>query len=228
MIDPAAPTDATIGIDPAARVHPSADLEDGVSVGSGTAIWQRAQVRTGARIGADCIVGRDAFIDSGVVVGDRSKIQNGALIYNGVTLADGVFIGPGAILTNDRYPRAITADGDLARGADWDLSPIRIEHGASIGAGAVVVAGCDVGAFATVGAGAVVTKPVPGHALVAGNPARRIGWVCACGARLMDGNGDPAPAEIERYASNPQLSCERCGRRYRYEADEDTLREVAR
>jgi Serine acetyltransferase len=92
----------------------------------------------------------------------------------------------------------------------------------------VVVAGCDVGTFATVGAGAIVTKPVPGHALVAGNPARRIGWVCACGARLMDGNGDPAPAAIERYASNPQLGCERCGRRYRYEADEDTLREVAR
>ena len=70
--------------------------------------------------------------------------------------------------------------------------------------------------------------PGPGHALVAGNPARRIGWVCACGARLLDGNGNPAPAEIERYATNPELSCERCHRRYRYEADEDTLREVAR
>jgi acetyltransferase-like isoleucine patch superfamily enzyme len=222
VIDPVA------GIDPAARIHPSADLEDGVTVGAGSAIWQRAQVRAGARIGADCIVGRDVFIDSEVEIGDRTKIQNGALIYNGVTIADGVFIGPGAILTNDRYPRAITADGELARASDWELSPIRVEHGATIGAGAIVVAGSDVGRFATVGAGAIVTRPVPGHALVAGNPAKRIGWVCACGARLMDGHGDPAPAEIERYAANPELNCERCGRRYRYEADEDTLREVAR
>jgi UDP-2-acetamido-3-amino-2,3-dideoxy-glucuronate N-acetyltransferase len=222
VIEPAA------GIDPTARIHPAADLEDGVSVGSGSAVWQRAQIRSGARIGRDCIVGRDVFIDTDVEIGDRTKIQNGALIYHGVTVADAVFIGPGAILTNDRYPRAITADGDLARGDDWELLPIRIEHGASIGAGAVVVAGCDVGPFATVGAGAIVTRTVPGHALVAGNPARRIGWVCACGARLNDGHGDPAPAEIERYASNPELSCERCGRRYRYEADEDTLREVAR
>jgi UDP-2-acetamido-3-amino-2,3-dideoxy-glucuronate N-acetyltransferase len=222
VIEPAA------GIDPTARIHPAADLEDGVSIGAGSAVWQRAQIRSGARIGGDCIIGRDVFIDTDVEIGDRTKIQNGALIYHGVTVADAVFIGPGAILTNDRYPRAITADGDLARGDDWELLPIRIEHGASIGAGAVVVAGCDVGLFATVGAGAIVTRTVPGHALVAGNPARRIGWVCACGARLNDGHGDPAPAEIERYASNPELSCERCGRRYRYEADEDTLREVAR
>jgi acetyltransferase-like isoleucine patch superfamily enzyme len=222
VIDPAA------GVDPAARVHESVDLEDGVAVGPRTTIWQRAQVRSGAQIGADCIVGRDVFIDGGVTIGDRTKIQNAALIYNGVEIADGVFIGPGAILTNDRYPRAITADGELARADDWELLPIRIEHGASIGAGAIVVAGCDVGAFATVGAGAVVTRTVPGHALVAGSPARRIGWVCACGARLMDGRGAPAPAVIERYASNPELSCERCGRRYRYEPDEDTLREVAR
>jgi UDP-2-acetamido-3-amino-2,3-dideoxy-glucuronate N-acetyltransferase len=222
MIEPAA------GIDPSARVHPSSDVEDGVTIGPGTAIWQRAQIRSGARIGAECIVGRDVFIDSGVEIGDRTKIQNGALIYHGVTVADAVFIGPGAILTNDRYPRAVTADGELARADDWELSPIRIAHGASIGAGAVVVAGSDVGPYATVGAGGVVTRTVPGHALVAGNPAKRIGWVCACGARLNDGHGDPAPAEIERYAANPELSCERCGRRYRYEADEDTLREVGR
>jgi UDP-2-acetamido-3-amino-2,3-dideoxy-glucuronate N-acetyltransferase len=222
VIDPAA------GIHPAAHVHASADVEGGVSIGPRTAIWQRAQIRSGARIGADCIVGRDVFIDSGVAIGDRTKIQNAALIYHGVTIADGVFIGPGAILTNDRYPRAITAEGELARADDWELSPITVAHGASIGAGAIVVAGCDVGPFATVGAGAVVTRSVPGHALVAGSPARRIGWVCACGSRLMDGHGDPAPAEIGRYASDPELKCERCGRRFRYEADEDTLREVAR
>ena len=132
------------------------------------------------------MIGRDVFIDEGVSLGDRVKVQNGALVYHGVTVEDGVFIGPGAILTNDRYPRAITATGSLARDADWTVSPIAIKHGASIGAGAVVVAGCDVGRFAMVGAGAVVTHEVPDHALVAGNPARRIGWVCACGQRLID------------------------------------------
>lgn len=213
-------------IDPAARVHPSADLEDDVTVGAGSAIWQRAQVRRGASIGAECVIGRDVFIDVDVSIGDRTKIQNGALVYHGVTVEDGVFIGPGAILTNDRYPRAITPEGEPAGADDWEVSPIRLAHGCSIGAGAVVVAGSDVGRFATVGAGAVVTRPVPAHALVAGSPARRIGWVCACGDRLLDAGGHPAPARIERYATDPELSCERCSRRYRYEAEGDTLAEV--
>ncbi len=213
-------------IDPAARVHASAELEAGVSVGAGSSIWQRAQVRTGARIGTECVIGRDAFIDQGVEIGDRVKIQNGALVYNGVTVADGVFIGPGVILTNDRYPRAITAEGELARADDWEVTPIRLEHGSSIGAGAIVVAGCDVGPFAMVGAGAVVTRTVPGHALVAGSPAKRIGWVCACGDRLIDSEGHPAPAEIGRYTTDPELTCARCGRHYAYERAGDTLREA--
>ena len=139
----------------------SADIEAGVSVGAGTSIWYRAQVRNGAQVGADCVIGRDAFIDEQVVIGDRVKIQNAALVYHGVTVEDGVFIGPNAILTNDRFPRAITADGRLARAEDWTVSPIRLRTGASIGAGAVVVAGNDVGRFATVGAGAVVTRTCP-------------------------------------------------------------------
>ncbi len=212
-------------IDPSARVHASADLEADVTVGSGTSIWHRAQVRTGARIGSQCIVGRDVFIDEGVRIGDRVKIQNAALVYHGVTVEDGVFIGPNAILTNDRFPRAITPTGELARADDWVVSPITLRAGCSIGAGAVVVAGVDVGRFATVGAGAVVTRTVPDHALVAGNPARRLGWVCACGARLLDGNGAPAPAEPERYAHDPALHCPRCGRTYVFSTDAQTLRE---
>jgi acetyltransferase-like isoleucine patch superfamily enzyme len=213
-------------IDAAARVHPSAELEEGVEVGAGSAIWQRAQVRAGARIGAECVIGRDVFIDKDVVIGDRVKIQNLALVYYGVTVADGVFIGPGAILTNDRYPRAITAEGQLAGADDWQVTPIRLEHGSSIGAGAIVVAGCDVGQFAMVGAGAVVTRTVPGHALVAGSPAKRIGWVCACGDRLLDADGHPAPAEIGRYTTDPELTCARCGRRYAYDRTGDTLNEA--
>jgi len=212
-------------IDPTARVHGTADLEDDVSVGSGTSIWHRAQVRTGARIGRDCVIGRDVFIDEGVSVGDRVKIQNGALVYHGVTVSDGVFIGPGAILTNDRHPRAMTSTGDLARAADWTVSPILLGAGSSIGAGAIVIAGSDVGPFAMVGAGAVVTHHVPAHALAAGNPARVIGWVCACGHRLQDSTGHPAPATRERYALDPELTCPVCGRHYRFTGDEGVLQE---
>jgi acetyltransferase-like isoleucine patch superfamily enzyme len=212
-------------IHPSARVHPTADLEADVEVGERTSIWHRAQVRTGARMGAECVVGRDVFIDEGVSIGDRVKIQNGALVYHGVNVEDGVFIGPGAILTNDRYPRAITSTGDLVRADDWTVSPITIRHGSSIGAGAVIVAGIDVGRFATVGAGAVVTRDVPAHALVAGNPARRIGWVCACGQRLVDSDGNPAPAEPPHYARDTTLHCPGCGRIYTYVPDAETLAE---
>jgi acetyltransferase-like isoleucine patch superfamily enzyme len=150
------------------------------------------------------------FIDEAVTLGDRVKVQNGALVYHGVTVEDGVFIGPGAILTNDRRPRSLNADGGLARAADWTVSPIRISVGASIGAGAVVVAGRDVGPYAMVGAGAVVTHDVPAHALVVGNPARQIGWVCICGERLVQTAADGSGA----------FACSACGRRYdRPEAD---------
>lgn len=196
-------------IDPSARVHPTADLEANVTVGPRTSIWHRAQVRIGARIGADCVIGRDAFIDERVVLGDKVKVQNAALIYHGVTVEDGVFVGPNAILTNDRFPRAITTSGALARADDWEVSPITLRTGASIGAGAVVVAGRDVGRFATVGAGAVVTRDVPDHALVAGNPARLLGWVCACGHRLADTSGHPVPGDH----SGP-ATCPSCGLRY--------------
>ncbi len=212
-------------IDPSARVHPTADLEAEVSVGAGTSIWHRAQVRVGARIGRDCIIGRDAFIDEGVTLGDRVKIQNGALVYHGVTVANAVFIGPGAILTNDRNPRATTPTGDLARAKDWAVSPIHLGEGSSIGAGAVVVAGCDVGPFAMVGAGAVVTHNVPAHALVVGNPARVLGWACVCGQRLHDSTGHAAPATRDRYSIDPELVCPLCGRRYRFTADDGSLQE---
>jgi acetyltransferase-like isoleucine patch superfamily enzyme len=212
-------------IDPSARVHATADLEPNVSVGRGTSIWHRVQLRTGASIGDECIVGRDAFIDEGVVIGNRVKIQNAALIYHGVSVEDGVFIGPGAILTNDRYPRAITSSGDLAKGGDWEVSPITLREGCSIGAGAVVVAGVEVGRFAMVGAGAVVTRSVTNHSLVAGSPAKRIGWVCACGERLVDTNGDPVPASPERYAAHTELICGGCRRTYTYVPDTESLEE---
>lgn len=209
-------------IDPTARIHPSADLEAGVSVGPRSSVWHNAVLRAGASIGAECIVGRDAFIDEGVRLGDRVKVQNAALVYHGVTVGNGVFIGPNAILTNDRYPRAITPTGELARGDDWTVSPIELGDGCSIGAGAVVVAGTRIGRFATVGAGAVVTRDVPDYALVAGNPARRLGWVCACGARLVDEAGTNAPSSPDDGAG---LGCPSCGRTFLYISERGTLEE---
>ena len=201
-------------IDPTARIHPTADLEANVTVGARSSIWHHAQVRIGATIGAECIIGRDVFIDEGVTLGNRVKVQNLALVYHGVTVEDGVFIGPNAILTNDRYPRAITADGELARADDWVVSPIVLRAGSSIGAGAVVVAGTEVGRFATVGAGSVVTRNVPDHALVAGSPARRLGWVCGCGQRLVDAAGAQVKANFEGAAT-----CPRCPSTYAISGD---------
>lgn len=212
-------------IDPSARVHPTADIEADVTVGPGTSIWHRTQVRVGARIGAQCVVGGSVFIDEGVSIGDRVKIQSAALVYHGVTVEDGVFIGPNAILTNDRFPRAITSTGEIAGAEDWTVSPITLREGCSIGAGAVIVAGVDVGRFATVGAGAVVTRTVPSHALVVGNPARRLGWVCACGRRLTDAStGAPALADPGPEA---ELFCSACDRHYVYVPDAETLEERA-
>ena len=157
-------------------------------------MWHGAQVRERAVVGDDCTVGKDAYVDADVRVGDRVKIQNGVLLYRGVTVESGVFLGPGAIVTNDRLPRAITPQGGLAGASDWSVTPTRLSYGCSIGAGAIVVAGSDVGRFAMVGAGAVVTRPVADHALVAGNPARPLGWVCTGGARLVSADGRPVPS----------------------------------
>lgn len=169
-----------------AFIHPDAEVSPGVRIGARTRVWDRARVRERAVIGSDCIIGRGAYLDEGVQIGDRVKIQNNALVYHGVHVGSGVFIGPAAILTNDRFPRSITATGELSTSQDWEVSDSFLEEGCSIGAGAVVIAGSTVGAFATVGAGAVVTRDVPGHCLVVGNPARALGWVCRCGQRLID------------------------------------------
>jgi acetyltransferase-like isoleucine patch superfamily enzyme len=190
-------------------IHPSADVSPDAQIGARTKIWNRAQVREGAVIGDDCIIGKDVYVDFGVRIGDRVKIQNGSLVYHGVTIETGVFVGPGAIFTNDRFPRSVTPEGELAGADDWVVSPISLRYGCSIGAGAVVVAGNDVGRFATVGAGAIVTRSVPDYALVVGNPARRIGWVCACGHRLADESGRPFVPE-----GNGIARCPGCSRAY--------------
>ena len=164
-------------------VHPTAELSPLAIVGQGTKIWNYAQVRERAHIGAECIIGKNVYIDFDVHIGARCKIQNNSSIYHGSTLEEGVFIGPHVILTNDLYPRAITPAGNLKGTADWVVSPILIKYGAALGAGAIVLPGVTVGRFALVGSGAVVTRDVPDFALVAGNPARIIGWVDETGRK---------------------------------------------
>jgi UDP-2-acetamido-3-amino-2,3-dideoxy-glucuronate N-acetyltransferase len=157
-------------------------------------------VREHARLGVGCIVGRGAYVGTGVVMGDHVKLQNYALVYEPAVLGDGVFIGPAAVLTNDQYPRSVDPDGNLKRGADWEAVAVEVGDGASIGARAVCVAPVRIGRWALVAAGAVVTRDVPDHALVAGVPARRIGWVGRAGVRLVaDGDAWVCPQTGERY-----------------------------
>lgn len=156
-------------------IHPTAIVEPKSYIGAYTRIWHFAHIRDGAIIGEDCTIGKDVFVDAGARIGNRCKIQNGVSVYNGVTLEDEVFVGPNVTFTNDKHPRAV---------GDWTVSHTLVKRGASIGAGAVLVAGITIGEYAMIGAGAVVTKDVPPHALLYGNPAHIEGHVCACGKRL--------------------------------------------
>lgn len=181
-------------------VADSAEVAATARLGAGTTVWDLAQVRDGAVLGEHCVVGRAACIGLGVRIGDNCKIQDQALVYEPAELAAGVFIGPAVVLTNDTYPRAVNPDGTRKSGSDWEVVGVVVDEGASIGARAVCVAPVRIGAWATVAAGAVVTRDVPDFALVAGVPARRVGWVGKAGAPLRsDGDGWVCPLTGARY-----------------------------
>lgn len=185
----------------APRIESTADVDPYAEIGAGTRIWHHVQVREHARIGVDCILGRGAYIGPGVLLGNRCKVQNHALVYEPAVLEDGVFIGPAVTFTNDLHPRAVTPDGALKMASDWDPVGVLVRTGASIGAHAVCVAPVTIGRWAMVAAGSVVVRDVGDFALVAGTPARRIGWVGHAGVRLEE-------------AGPGVLRCPRTGRTY--------------
>jgi acetyltransferase-like isoleucine patch superfamily enzyme len=170
------------------RIHPTAQVSELANIGPGTFIWNNCQVRENVSIGSGSILGKDVYVDFEVQIGDNVKIQNGAFIYHGTILESGVFVGPGVIFTNDKIPRAINPDGSIKGNSDWQVSPIRVCYGASIGAGAIILPNVTIGRYAMVGAGSIVTRDVAEHALVLGNPARQMAYVCSCGERLAEHN----------------------------------------
>ena len=187
-----------------AFVHPTALVETD-EVGDGSRIWAYVHIMAGVCIGQNCNIGDHCFIESGVSIGDNTTIKNGNMIWEGVTLKDGVFVGPHVFFTNDLYPRSprlSQAQNRYCSKRNW-LVPTLVKRGASLGAGAVMLAGVTIGEYAMVGAGSVVTKDVPAYALVKGNPARVSGWVCQCGQPLRFSN---------RFAT-----CAECGLRFREE-----------
>jgi UDP-2-acetamido-3-amino-2,3-dideoxy-glucuronate N-acetyltransferase len=178
--------------------HPTAVVDDGAEIGAGSKVWHFSHVSAGARIGERCSLGQNVFVAPRVTVGDGCKIQNNVSLYEGVVLEDYVFCGPSMVFTNVRTPRSA-----FPRNTSADYAETRVRYGASIGANATIVCGSTVGAWAFVAAGAVVTRAVPDHALMAGVPARRIGWACRCGATLAAPDAEGATA------------CPECGRGYR-------------
>lgn len=172
-------------------VHPQG-LNESTEVGNGTRIWAFAHVMTGAHIGENCNVGECSFVESGAVLGNWVTVKNGVSVWDMVTCEDHVFLGPNAVLTNDPLPRS--HPDYKGRRETW--RPTLLKEGASVGANATIICGTTLGRWCYVGAGTVVTRNVPDHALVVGNPGRITGWVCRCAKRLPE-----------------NLACV-CGRRY--------------
>jgi UDP-2-acetamido-3-amino-2,3-dideoxy-glucuronate N-acetyltransferase len=175
--------------------HPTAIVDDGAAIGKGSKIWHFSHVSAGAKIGERCNLGQNVYVAKGVVIGNNVKIQNNVSVYEGVILEDDVFCGPSMVFTNVKNPRSA-----IPRNTPKDYLPTLVKRGASLGANSTVVCGATIGENAFVAAGAVVASDVPPHALVAGVPAKQIGWMCSCGFRLRE--------------TKRSLTCPECGKKF--------------
>lgn len=182
----------------ASRIHPTAVIDDEVSIGEGCAVWHFCHLMPGTVLGDGCSLGQNVVVGPNVRLGKGCKVQNNVSLYQGVTLEDDVFCGPSMVFTNVWNPRAHIRRMDEAR-------PTLVRRGASLGANCTVVCGVTIGCWAFVGAGAVVTRDVPDHALVYGNPARQRGWVCVCGEKLE---------KMRKETRKETLTCPACGEMY--------------
>jgi UDP-2-acetamido-3-amino-2,3-dideoxy-glucuronate N-acetyltransferase len=189
------------------RLHPTAIVEDDVTIGDGSAVWDNVHIRHSTRLGEQCIVGEKTYIAYGVRIGHRVKINAQVYICTAVTIEDGVMISAGTIFTNDRFPRATTPDLKQLRPSEPDehTLPTLVREGATIGAGCVIGNDLVIGRFAMVGMGSLVTKSVPDFHLVLGHPAVSVGCVCRCGQLLRRFEPDAQPV---------QSACSACGLRY--------------
>ena len=180
----------------AAQIHATAVIDPGSAIGEGTKVWHFSHVCAGARIGARCNLGQNVFVAGNVVIGDNVKIQNNVSVYDAVTLEDDVFCGPSMVFTNVYNPRSAVTRKDEYRDT-------RVKRGATLGANCTIVCGTTIGEYAFVGAGAVINRNVPSFALMAGVPARQIGWMSRFGERLplpLQGSGHAVCAHTqERY-----------------------------
>ncbi len=184
-------------------IHPLAVVESS-DIGEGTRIWAWTHIMPGAKIGRFCNIGEHCYIENDVKIGDYCTIKNGVCLWDGITLEDHVFVGPCAVFTNDKYPRS--------RAKDWELRRTLVKKYATIGAGAVILCGIEIGAFSMIGAGAVVTKSVPDFAVVAGNPAKILGYACFCGSIVLKAKNLKRRKFLEK-----EIICPKCGISYKYE-----------
>ena len=179
-------------------IHKTAEIQKGVKIGQGTKIWQNCQILKGAKIGKNCIIGHNCFVGSRAKIGNGVKLESNIDIWDLVTLEDYVFVGPSAVFTNDINPRAKYPKSKFPKYGKW--LPTLAKKGATIGANATILCGNTIGKWAMIGAGAVVTENVPDYAIVAGVPAKIIGWICECGNKLD--------------FKNNKATCKICKRRY--------------